>query len=289
MARVDAHCHFWDLSRGDYGWLDASNSDLAPIVRDYCPGDLAPLRNAANVEKVVVVQAAATEAETDYLLELADRNDEIAGVVGWADFESDGVVQRLEKWTDNPKFKGVRPMLQDIENTDWLLENPKADIWPELVRLGLRFDALVQPRHLPVIYKFCKSNPDLALVIDHAAKPKSALEGNGDAFVFWSEHMTMLARDTNAHCKLSGLLSEMEASDLKEPRPILQRYVDVLLEAFGPERLMWGSDWPVVTLASSYQQWSLLAQSLISEIDPGGRDKILGGTASAFYGLGVAQ
>jgi L-fuconolactonase len=289
MIRVDAHCHFWELNRGDYDWLDVNNQNLAPIARDFQSGDLAAHRIATGINQIVVVQAAATEAETDYLLSLADRHEEIAGVVGWADLRSDKVSQRLRQWSRYPKFKGIRPMLQDIEDAGWLLEMPQSNIGQILVELGLRFDALIQPRHLPVLYQFCKDNPNLPVVIDHAAKPKSAFSGDDTAFEYWSENMKMLASDTNAYCKLSGLLTELDAKDLADPVSTITPFVEVLLKTFGPERLMWGSDWPVLTLVSNYQSWHDLAHVLLEKLGSDASDRVFGGTASEFYALGGAQ
>lgn len=288
MVRIDAHCHFWKLSRGDYDWLDASNPSLATIARDFLPSDIAPFIQDAGVQHVVMVQTAANEAETDYMLTLANNRDEIAGVVGWADIESGDATKRLEKWAVDPKFKGIRPMMQNIDDAQWLLERPNADVFTAMVDLGIRFDALVQPRHLSVLHKFCTSNPMLPVVIDHAAKPKAALAGNADAFSHWARHMQSIARDTNTYCKISGLLTELDANNPTNQKDMLQRYVDVLLEAFGPDRLMWGSDWPVLTLVSDYQQWHTLVEALLGHIEPDARDQIFGGTAGAFYGIGVA-
>ncbi len=289
MVRIDAHCHFWELSRGDYTWLDAGDLCLTPIARDFQPHDIAPLLNAAKMQKMVVVQAAATESETDYLLALANRHENVAGVVGWTDLEAGDVQSRLAEWSAKPKFKGIRPMLQDIDDTQWLLERPQTHIFSTMVDLGLCFDALVEPRHLPVIHQFCTANPALRVVIDHAAKPKAALAGDEGAFGDWSTEMKSLARDTNVFCKLSGLLTELDARKSPDPQTVLQRYVDVLLETFGPDRLMWGSDWPVVTLASDYLRWHNLAEILLDQIGQSERNKVFGGTASDFYGLGVTN
>ncbi len=286
MERVDAHCHFWELSRGDYTWLDVSNPDLAPIARDFLPAEMKLHREAADIDRVVVVQAAATEAETDYLLGLADQHDEIGGVVGWADLESEKVELRLKNWATNPKFNGIRPMLQDIEDTNWILGEPQIEIGRILEKLDLRFDALIEPRHLPAIYQFCDKYPDLAVVIDHAAKPKAALAGDREAFVDWSTYMKKIAGNPNVYCKLSGLLTELQPAAQVSLHGLLDRYINVLLEAFGPQRLMWGSDWPVLTLASDYQSWLNLSHTLLQNIDGAARDQIFGGTASAFYGLG---
>lgn len=285
MGRVDAHCHLWDLSRGDYDWLDVNNPDLAPIARDFGVDDLAPQLVAADVDHVVVVQAAASEAETDYLLSLSDKHSEIGGVVGWVDLLAENAGQVLADWAVNPKFKGIRPMLQGIEADAWLIDSPPKDIWHKVVQLGLRFDALVQPRHLEVMLRFCQENSELRVVIDHAAKPKDAFAGDARAFEDWSRNMRALGQNSQAYCKVSGLLTELDAHSLEDPLPVLKPVFDVLLESFGPARLMWGSDWPVLRLASDYTRWNALTFELLAGLSDDDRSLILGGTATQFYGL----
>lgn len=285
FQRVDAHCHFWSLSRGDYDWLSPDNVNLQPIYRDFNHADIAPLIKAASVHKIVLVQAAATEAETDYMLSLADRYDDIAGVVGWVDLSAENAGDTLSRWAENKKFKGIRPMLQDIENTNWLLQAPRPDIWSRIVDLNLCFDALVQPRHLPMLNSFCMQHPDIPLVIDHAAKPNAALAGNQLEYEAWVRNLTTLAEHPQVHCKLSGLLTEMTAAQLPDAKNLLQPYVDSLTRIFGADRLMWGSDWPVLTLASDYASWDQVSSDLLQPLSPIELVKVFGTNSKEFYNL----
>ncbi len=285
MRRVDAHCHFWSLERGDYDWLSTDNAELRPIARDFSPEDIAPLLSTANVHSVVLVQAAATEAETDFLLSLADQHSAIAGVVGWVDLSDDNAASTLERWSAHAKFKGIRPMLQDIDNTDWLMQVPLEKHWSVIAEKHLCFDALVQPRHLPMLATFCEKHPAIAVVIDHAAKPKAALAGNLPDFEKWQRDITLLAKQPQVYCKLSGLLTEVTPALLPDAKSLLQPYVDTLLNLFGSERLMWGSDWPVLTLASSYSAWNTLTLELLHGLNNTELANVLGGTADKFYSL----
>lgn len=289
MQRVDAHFHLWDLSRGDYHWLNGNDEALAPIAKNFDFADIKQASKSAEIQKYVIVQAAATEAETDYLLSLANKHKEIGGVVGWADISSDEAIASLTKWSADPKFKGIRPMLQDIDDVNWLLEVPSTNIWDSLVELGLRFDALVQPRHLQMLNQFSKRNPELSIVIDHAAKPKHAMAGDKDAFKSWSENINILAQNAQMHCKVSGLLTEIKFTEINVAMSTIKNVLDVLLQAFGPQRLMWGSDWPVLNLVSDYQNWNEISYNLLSDLDEKSRQMILSGTANKFYDLGDAQ
>ena len=285
MLQIDSHCHLWELVRGDYTWLDVSNPSLAVIARDFSIDDIAPLKDAAGVDKLVVVQAAATEAETEYLLSLASKHSDIAGVVGWADITSEKAALALIAFASHAKFKGIRPMLQDIEDTQWLVSAPDPSIWQVMSSLNLRLDALVQPRHLPMLHEFCQHNNELAVVIDHTAKPRQAFAGDTEAFDHWAKYMRLISTDTHAYCKVSGMLTELSAAANCDPLSSIKPAFDVLLECFGPGRLMWGSDWPVLTLASSYAAWHDLSLQLISELSLDEQAMILGGSAVNFYGL----
>jgi L-fuconolactonase len=274
--RVDAHQHFWRLARGDYGWLTA---DAFPtLYRDFGPRDLAPLLAAAGVEKTVLVQAAPTPAETTFLLELATTTPFVAGVVGWTDFEAPRAALAIEAMAANPKLLGLRPMLQDLEDDAWICRPQVAPALDALEDTGLRFDALVKPRHLPHLARLLAERPALRVVIDHGAKPDIA-SGN---LAEWSAAIQAVARDSSAVCKLSGLVTEA-APGWREAD--LRPYSDVLLEAFGPSRLMWGSDWPVVNHAGGYAVWRGAAEALTEKCDADGRDAIFGGTAQRFYGI----
>lgn len=282
--RIDAHCHLWALDRGDYHWMDAADPNLAPIARDFNATDLAGVRSEAGISDVVVVQAAATVAETDYLLSLANEQDEIKAVVGWVDLTKHDAIKQIDMFAENKAFKGIRPMLQDIEETDWLINVPQNDVWEHMTDRGLRLDALVKPRHLSMITQFCLDHPNLPIVIDHCAKPEFA--ANDPARIdAWLEGILKIANDTHAYCKLSGLLTEMSVEQIPDAYDILKPLIDQLIQAFGPERIMWGSDWPVVQLASPYARWNDLTLALLMDLDPACQNAILFKTAEQFYGL----
>jgi L-fuconolactonase len=273
MIRVDAHHHVWRIARGDYGWL---TSDL-PIHRDYTLDDLRPL--LGDVTATVLVQAAATEAETAFMLDVAQNSAGLVrGVVGWTDFADREAPARIAVLAREPLLKGLRPMLQDIADTDWILH---AEYQPAIVTLteaGLCFDALIQPRHLPVLLQLCARHPSLRLVIDHCAKPAIAFGGSRP----WADDIARVARETQAFCKLSGLVTEAARDWLVDD---LRRYADHIIDCFGPDRLMWGSDWPVVNLAGGYARWREAADTLLASLSTHERDAILGGTALNYYDL----
>ena len=244
--RIGAHQHFWQISRGDYDWL---TSELTPLYQDFLPEQLHSYLAACEMDGTVLVQAAATLAETDFMLSLAAQHEVIKGVVGWVDMLAPDACQVLARLRQNPLFKGIRPMLQDIPDIDWMLQDALTPVFDYLVAHGLTFDALVTPKHLPNLLKLLHRHPDLSVVIDHAAKP-AIRDGHFD---LWARDMQRIAQHTQAYCKLSGLLTEAgPQADLQALSP----YIDHLFECFGSERIMWGSDWPVVNLASDYRAWS---------------------------------
>jgi L-fuconolactonase len=273
--RIDSHVHFWQLARGDYVWL---TSALAPIYRDFGRDELAPLIAAAGIDAVVLVQAAPSEAETHFLLDWAARYDRVAGVVGWVDLEARNAPERIAALAGNPRLKGVRPMIHDIPDPDWMLRDEFGAAFRAIAAQGLAFDALVRPPHLAALRRLVDRHPGLRIVIDHAAKPAIA----SGAFDDWAAAMTGFARDTPVSCKLSGLVTEAGA-DWTDER--LRRYVDHLVGAFPAERLLWGSDWPVVTLAASYGAWWGAANRLLGGLDAPARRHIFGATAAVFYRL----
>lgn len=274
---IDAHQHFWQLQRGDYSWIDDS---VAPIRRDFQPEDLIPEMREAGVTRTILVQAADTLEETDYLLSLAAQHEFIAGVVGWVDFRAPTAQLSIDRLRSNPVLKGLRPMLQSIEETDWIL---RPDVQPALRHLldcGLRFDALIQPRHLGAIVRLAHAYPDLPIVIDHLAKPK--MGGGQKPMAEWLDGMKLLGQLPNVWCKLSGMVTEIgpdwQIGDLSP-------FAKVVIEAFGPEKLMWGSDWPVLNLAGDYQRWVEVARALTAPLGPAAQTRIFEGSARAFYGL----
>jgi L-fuconolactonase len=287
-ARIDSHQHFWRIARGDYGWLRADDPAVAKLMRDFLPANLIGTLKALGITQTVLVQAAASEAETDFLLELADAHDFIAGVVGWVDLCRPESVATLERWAQNAKFKGVRPMLQDLPANDWIAREPHAEVVQALVRLGLRFDALVKPWHLEPLLRFVKRHPQLPVVIDHAAKPQLALGWQAHWAGSWRRHLASLAAQPQVSCKLSGLLGEAPPAasrSVAEGVDSLRPVWDALLQWFGPERLMWGSDWPVLTLVADYARWVEVCDSLIGELPPADQARVWQGNAQRFYGL----
>jgi L-fucono-1,5-lactonase len=272
---VDAHQHFWSLRRGDYGWLAPESGS---IYRDFGPHDLAPLLKEAAIDRTVLVQAAPTEAETHYLLDLAATTRYVAAVVGWADLEAPNAPDRIAALASDTLLRGVRPMLQDLPDPLWILGARLRPALAALVGLGLRFDALVRPEHLRPLLTFLGRNPDLAVVVDHGAKPAlraGSLSG-------WARDIRALARETSAYCKLSGLVTEATVDWQTED---LTYCISHLLDCFGPDRLMWGSDWPVVELAGGYRRWHQAAHACLSRLSAGERERIFGANAARFYGF----
>ena len=288
MQRTDAHQHFWQLARGDYAWLRADDPGVAPLVRDFLPDALAPLLNTHAVTRTVLVQAAESVAETEFMLGLAATHEFIAGVVGWVDLAAEEAAPTLARLAADDRLKGVRPMLQDLPADDWIITAPRPDALRALHRLGLRFDALVRPRQLAPLARFARTWPELPIVIDHAAKPPLAAAWNDEAMQAWRRDMAALAAVPQVCCKISGLLTELGQADRAAPARATERLrpvVDALLGWFGPERLMWGSDWPVLTLAGSYADWISVSDALLGPLSAGERAQVLHGTAQRFYGL----
>ncbi len=272
---IDAHVHLWQLARGDYGWL---TSELKPIYRDFETADLRRRLEAAGVDQAVLVQAAPTIAETRFLLDIAENTPEIAGVVGWFDFEAATAADDLATLCKSPWLKSVRPMIQDIADPDWMLKPELDAAYRAVIEHDICFDALVLPQHLKQLQSLLARYLELRVIIDHGAKPfiaKGVTEG-------WAEDMKAIAQSGRVYCKLSGLLTEAgDGWTAESVRP----FVEHILECFGPERLVWGSDWPVLRLAGNYQGWFDLAQSYMSELNDNERAAIFGENARRFYRL----
>ena len=252
---VDAHQHFWRLDRGDYDWLTPK---AGPIYRDFGPENLRPLMDANGVGGTILVQAAPSAAETAFLLDIAGREAFVRGVVGWVAFEGPDAPAQIARLAADAKLVGLRPMIQDIADDDWMLRPDLAPAFAAMVAQDLTFDALVLPRHLDRLAMLSARHPDLRVVIDHGAKPRIA----AGAFDDWARDMERLARETAAFCKLSGLVTEAAADWTPAD---LAPYVAHLLDAFGPDRLLWGSDWPVATLACDYGTWLATARGLVGD------------------------
>lgn len=267
---IDAHHHVWRVDRGDYGWL---TPDLA-IHRDYGLADLRPL--LGGIAATVLVQAAPTEAETLFLLETARASGGLVrGVVGWTDLAAPEAPRRVAGLARDPLLKGLRPMLQDIPETEWILRPEVQPALAAMARAGLTLDLLVTPRHLKLLPELARRHPDLTAVIDHAAKPGIA----NAALHPWAEEMAVIAAATRWSCKFSGLVTEAGAGWTTAR---LRPFTDHLLATFGSARLLWGSDWPVVNLAGGYAAWRDATMALLA---PSTHAAILGANAAAVYRL----
>ncbi len=271
---IDAHQHFWRIARGDYSWMDES---VTAIAHDHLPEDLMERAAACGVTKTVVVQAAPSLAETRFLLELAEQSPLIGAVVGWLDLTKDVLAQLSQ--IAHPALRGIRPMLQDIEPTDWILRPDVLDGLRQVAGAGLRFDALVTPRHIDVIDRLADEIPELPIVINHCAKPvfQDADPGNT-----WRTGIERLAAHPQVFCKLSGLANEFGPG---WSAALLLPVFEHVLECFGADRVMWGSDWPVLDLAGDYQGWFKAAQDMARDLDDDARAALFGGTAEKFYAI----
>ena len=275
---VDAHHHFWHPARGDYGWMPADDPTLS---RPYGPADLEDSLNAAGVAGTVLVQAAPTVEETEYLLGIADATPHVLAVVGWVNFETAESLETLQRLASHPMLVGVRPMIQDLPDDKWMLREDIQWAFEALVDLDLTFDALGFLQHMDHFHTLLKRHPDLRVVLDHCLKPQ--IQNHSDKnFAEWSKRMSKLARETGAYCKLSGLVTEAGEDWDNE---MLKPYVEHVLEVFTPQRIMWGSDWPVVRLRGEYEDWFSSAVALTSHLKEEERNAIFSATAAEFYRL----
>ena len=282
---IDAHQHFWSLERGDYGWLtpDCGTPDCGTLYQDFQPSDLKPELEAAGVSATVLVQAAPTIAETKFLLGIAESTAFVQGVIGWVEMTTPEAVESIQQLSANPYLKGLRPMIQDLPKDDWVLGASLDNAFSYLERSGLVFEALVFPRHLQYLLSRLTKHPELKVVIDHVAKPDIY---NGDSAPLqqkqWREHMKRLALETSSRVKLSGLFTEARAClSLAQARP----WFDAVFEWFSADRIIWGSDWPVLTVYGQYQDWFDLCQNYCQGLSAEDRDNIFGNNAKHFYSL----
>ena len=274
---IDSHQHFWQVGRFEYPWL---TRELGVLYRDYLPADLEPILKHNKVAETVLVQASNSLEETQWLLELADENEFIAGVVGWVDLKSPLVGQQLDRFLRHNKFKGVRHLVESEPLDDWLVQREVLTGLSVLEARKVPYDLLVHPRHLKYVPQIVEACPNLRMVIDHLAKPPIA-KGTVDG---WKAEFRELAKFPNLSCKLSGLVTEANHANwsVEDLRP----FVSVALEAFGADRLIFGSDYPVCLLAASYERVIESFQALLSELSSESRDRVFATNASDFYKLG---
>ncbi|WAP55112.1 amidohydrolase family protein [Streptomyces sp. S465] len=278
--RIDAHHHLWDLTRRAQPWMDGPWAD--PIRRTFTPEDLAPHLDAHGIGATVVVQSSSSVEETRELLALADGWDRIAGVVGWADLTHPGVGEVLAELAAGPggeHLVGVRHQVQDEPDRRWLARDDVRRGLAAVADAGLVYDLLITPRELPAAIDAVRELPQLGFVLDHAAKPPVA-GGERDP---WARRLAVLAALPNIDCKLSGLVTEA-AWDGWRPEQVLP-YAWHVLDVFGPGRVLFGSDWPVCTLAATYDEVVSLAERATLGLGEDERAAVLGGTAARSYRL----
>ena len=270
--RVDAHVHVWDLEHGEYSWLTA---DLAPIDRTFRLDELEPQLDAVGIDRVVLVQAADTAADTDAMLSVASRNPHVAGVVGWVDLlDPEHVDSALDELSAHPAFIGVRHLIHDEPDSDWLARPEVRRSLERLAARGLSFDVVgVLPRHLEHALAIARELPELQVVIDHLGTPPAGRDDGA-----WSRVMGELAGEPNVAVKLSGLTTIASA-------PALRPFVNFAVDRFGAHRMLYGGDWPVSTLATDYAETFATLTSLIDGLSDDERDAVLGGTARRVYRL----
>ncbi len=272
---VDAHQHFWRFDPVRDSWI---TPEMAVLRRDYLPPELLSLMRENGVGGTVAVQADQSENETRFLLEIADEHPSVLGVVGWVDLLSSQVVERLEHFSQHARFRGVRHVAQ-AEPHDFLRRPEVIRGIGELRRFGLTYDVLVYPHQLPAALHLVQELPEQPFVVDHLAKPLIA-EGRLEP---WASQMMEMGRCANAWCKVSGLVTEADWTGWQ--REDFRPYLDLVLEAFGPDRLMFGSDWPVCLLAAEYKEVVDLAEDFFSQLSTEERARIFGVNAMDFYGL----
>jgi len=270
--RIDAHQHFWRYDAARHTWI---TPEMSLLRRDWMPEHLRPELSAAGIDATIAVQADSSEQETHFLLDLARNNSEIAGVVGWVDLAAANITDRLEHFAQFKTLKGFRHVAQSEPDDRFLVRDPFLRGIASLAAYDFSYDILIYPRQLPAAAELVRRFPDQRFVVDHLAKP-SIKTGEMEP---WATGMRTIAENDNVFCKLSGLVTEAAWTGWVPGD--FAPYLDVVFEAFGADRLMFGSDWPVCLLAARYAQ----VKQLIEDYSASDRDKIFGQNAARFYGL----
>ncbi|MEQ1798867.1 MAG: amidohydrolase family protein [Lacibacter sp.] len=275
MRIIDTHQHFWNYDPVVYDWI---TEDMAVIRKDFLPNDLAVVLKAEKVEACISVQANQTEAETEWLVQMADKNDFIAAVVGWVDLRSELIEERLQYFKQYKKLKGFRHVLQG-EVPSFMLQKDFLHGISKLNRFGFTYDILIFPHHLEAAIQLVQKFPDQRFVIDHIAKP-SIKDGKIDE---WKAGMEKISKHQNVYCKLSGMVTEADWK--KWTKESLTPYIDVVVKSFGIDRIMFGSDWPVCLVASSYTNWLDVIKEYFASYTIDEQEKIFSKNAIRFYNL----
>ncbi|MDI2129477.1 amidohydrolase family protein [Yinghuangia seranimata] len=275
---IDAHHHVWELAGGRHDWI--TGSALTPLRRDFTLDDLRPAARAAGVDGTVVVQTVTVADETRELLALAEKDDLVRGVVGWTDLTAPDIADALAELRSGPGggfLVGIRHQVQHESDDGWLLRPEVRRGLTAVGEAGLAYDLLVQEHQLPAAFAAAELHPEVTFVLDHLGNPPIA-SGTSSS---WAGHLRELARLPNTVCKLSGMVTAAHWDDWTVAG--LKPYVDTALDAFGPNRLMTGSDWPICTLAADYATVTETHRELLNGLGPDDRAAVLGGTAAAVY------
>ena len=273
---IDAHHHLWRYTPAEYGWID---EEMQALRRDFLPEDLKAAMATAGIDGTIVVQARQAMEETRWLLDQAEANDEIRGVVGWAPIAGEDFPGCMEEFDGRDKLKGLRHVIHDEKDEHYILREDFNSGIRTMAGSGLVYEILIYERHLADTIYFVDQHPELPFVLDHVAKPLIA----GEVLEPWASRMRELGQREHVSCKLSGIVTEAkwDGWSLATLRP----YLDVAVEAFGPERLMAGSDWPVCLVASGYAQWFEVLRSYFEDFSETERARVFGQTAVEVYGL----
>jgi len=275
MLRIDAHQHFWKYDPAQYGWI---GDNMSLIRRDFLPEHLASEMKLSGIGASIAVQAAGA-GETEWLLELANAWPFIVGVVGWVPLTDPRVGSEIERLARNPKLRGLRHVVQDEPDPSYILRDDFNAGVRQVTGAGLVYDILIFERHLPAVIQFVDRHPNQVFVLDHIAKPRIK-EG---LISEWRRNIRELARRSNVYCKISGIVTETDWSQWTPEQ--VHVYVDIVLEAFGADRLMFGSDWPVCLVATSYQKWVQVVESAVQSLSASEQQRIWGDTAREAYTL----
>ena len=274
--KIDSHHHLWRYDKKNYEWID---DNMEVLRRDFLPPDLEKQLHNAGIDGAVVVQAQQTSSETDWLISLAEQLSFIRGVVGWAPIANGNFPGHLDRLQSSRKLKGLRHIIQSEPDDNFILNASFNRGIASLKNTGLVYDILIFEKHLPAAIQFVDLHPQQKFVLDHVAKPRIRER----VMDHWRQNISELAKRENVYCKLSGMVTEADWSAWS-PQD-LWPYLEVVLEAFGPQRLMAGSDWPVCLLAVSYSAWFAVLNTFLEKLTPTERERILGGTATDVYSL----
>ncbi len=278
--KIDSHQHFWDYNPGEYPWM--AGDKMNPIRRDFGPADLEREQRQVGLDGSIAVQARQSLKESRWLLELAEKDPRIKGVVGWVDLRSESLEKELEELSPHERFVGVRHVVHDEPDDEFMLRPEFLRGISKLHAYGMTYDLLLFPKHLPVAVEVVKQFPEQPFVLDHISKP-FIKDGKLSP---WYRQIAELAAFPNVYCKVSGMVTEAawRAWNPRDFRP----YLDIVMDSFGPDRLMFGSDWPVCLLAGDYDEVAGIVTDFLAEFDAETQAKVMGGNAARFYGVPVA-